>query len=88
MKELIDQAREVFHNQVGKGGGFSDSMLLAAFNNAITPLVAEMQAMEQALLDHNFFRCNRCEAWTSPDQGGDDDMPGVCDECWSRLHDR
>ena len=36
--------------------------------------------------DASRFCCARCYEWVSADEGGTD-MPGLCESCWSAVHD-
>ena len=36
--------------------------------------------------DASRFCCARCQTWVSEAEGGTD-MPGLCERCWSAVHD-
>ena len=32
------------------------------------------------------FTCKRCKRFTSGEDGGGDDFPGLCSKCWCAVH--
>lgn len=36
--------------------------------------------------DHRYFKCPQCKRWVSWSFGCADDMPELCDDCWTSKH--